>query len=50
MANNIILEEGKFWGKNRGASIKIPSTAKLVQQTIKIYKSTFVRNFIMIFF
>ena len=49
MANNIILEEGMFWDKNRGSSIKMPSTAKLVQQTIKVYKSSFVRNFFRIY-
>ena len=50
MANNSILEEGMFEIKIEDHSYKMLSTAKLVQQIIKVYKSTLVRNFLRIFF
>ena len=50
MANNSILEEGLFEIKIEDHSYKMLSTAKLVQQIIKVYKSTLVRNFLRIFF
>ena len=50
MANNSILEEGLFEIKIEDHSYKMLSTAKIVQQIINVYKSTFVKNFIRIFF